>query len=130
MTYTIKACVLGGVLLGLTGAVSTGASAQGADGLMYITFSRNVALPGTELPAGTYIFEVINQESSSKVVHVASRDRRKHYLLAMTLPVERPANLAPGQVITFGEASPGAAPPIKAWFPDGARVGQQFNYQD
>ena len=86
-----------------------------------------MALPGVELAAGTYMFELASANNNS-VVRVSSADRRKHYLLALTYAVDRPASLAPGQAIVLGEAARGQAPQVQAWFPDGQRQGRHFIY--
>jgi hypothetical protein len=116
------------VLLGLVvGARST--QAGPAERTMYLTFSRAVGLPGVELPAGAYVFELALPMSSPSVVRVSSRDRHKTYLLALTNPIDRPARMRADQAISFGEASLGAPPPITAWFPDGTEYGRQFIYR-
>jgi hypothetical protein len=93
----------------------------------YLTFSRSVALPGVELAAGTYIFELVMPESNSNIVRVLSKDRRRVYLTAITGLVQRPHNLK--DMVTFGEAPRGMAPPIKAWFPPETSTGRLFLYR-
>ena len=95
--------------------------------LMYITFSRSVALPGVELNAGTYSFTMPANDTS--LVRVSSKDGKKIYLTAFTYRIERPENLKPGQVITFGETPRGMAPQVDAWFPEGENSGRQFIYR-
>ena len=95
----------------------------------YITFSRSVALPGVELAAGTYIFELAIPDSHSNLVRVSSRDRRHVYLQAFTYSVARPATMAKKQVVTFGEVTGAASPPIAAWYPPDLDSGRQFIYR-
>src|SRR5262245_7767780 len=95
----------------------------------YLTFSKAVALPGVELAAGTYIFELPMPGSERHIVRVMSRDRHQVYLTAFTNLVPRPRNLNPKQVVTFGEASKDAAPPIKVWYPTGGGDGREFIYK-
>lgn len=95
----------------------------------YITFSRAVALPGVELAAGTYLFELAAPETDQTVVRVSSRDRRHIYLQAFTYSVARPANLRNNEIVTFGEVSGAAAPPIAAWYPPDLESGRQFIYR-
>jgi hypothetical protein len=95
----------------------------------YITFSRAVQLPGVELAAGTYIFELAAPDSDRTIVRVSSRDRRHVYLLAFTNSVARPATLKDDEIVTFREVTGAAAPPIAAWYPPDLDSGRQFIYR-
>jgi hypothetical protein len=122
----LKVAAIGALFLGLVGAASTHAQMNPAR-TTYLTFSGAVALPGVELPAGTYIFELPSSTVGDGMVRVASRDRRQIYLTAFTHQIDRPAGAA-NLRIAFGEAPAGVAPPIRAWFPAGERLGRQFIY--
>lgn len=125
--HSFKALAAGGLFLGLVlAAAATRASTT--DHVMYVTFSGAVALPGVELSAGTYVFELADGISDHSVVRVSSKDRRKTYLQAFTNPIERPRNLKEGQIVTLGESARGVAPQVRAWYPDGASMGREFIY--
>jgi len=124
----LKAVALVGVLTGLVLATAS-PKAVTLDRAMYLTFSRSVAIPGAELAAGTYVFELASPMSETSIVRVASRDHKKTYLLAFTNVVDRPANLKSGQVVTLGESAKGVPPPITTWFPDDSSTGRQFIYR-
>jgi hypothetical protein len=94
----------------------------------YLTFSAPVRLPGVTLPAGTYIFERPEAQTSLRVVRVLARDRTRIYLTAVTQLVERPGKLPAHQFVTLGEAANGMPAPVTAWFPLGDRLGNQFIY--
>src|SRR5262245_57470357 len=83
------------------GILTVGAAAVKAlpleNRLMYITFSGPVALPGVELQAGTYAFELATPTNDSTLVRVSSKDHRIVYLTAFTLRIDRPRTLRPGQ---------------------------------
>jgi hypothetical protein len=117
----------GVALLVLLAGSSTGAMVN-AKRTTYFTFSKSVQLPGVALPAGTYIFEVVNPYTSSDVVTVLSRDRSKLYLLRMTNRIERPQTGDLKATVTLGEAPSGNPPTIKAWFPEGETSGRAFIY--
>jgi hypothetical protein len=123
-----KALALVGVLAGMVMGTAS-PRAVTLERTMYLTFSRPVAIPGAELAAGTYVFELAAPISSSGAVRVLSRDRRTIYLLAFTNEISRPANLKPGQVVTLGESAKGVPPPVTAWFPDESSTGRQFIYR-
>jgi hypothetical protein len=128
MTRRLKTLAFGGVLLALAGSASTHAWAGNAERTMYVTFSGAVALPGVQLTAGTYIFELAAPNHDLSLVRVLSRDRNKIYFLAFTNMVPRPASLRANQVVTLGEHAAGAAAPVKVWYPAGADQGREFVY--
>ena len=117
---------------GVAALVLLASSSTGAIGnakrTTYFTFSKSVQLPGVALPAGRYIFEVVNPFASSDVVAVLSPDRSKVYLLRITNRIERPRTSDLKSTVTLGEAPAGNPPPIKAWFPDGETSGRAFIY--
>jgi hypothetical protein len=123
----LKTLAFLGVLLGLViGTASP--KAVTLERTMYLTFNRPVAIPGAELAAGTYVFELASPMTSLSLVRVLSRDRRKIYLLAFTNEINRPEHMKPGQVVTLGESARGVPPPITAWFPEDSSTGRQFIY--
>src|SRR5687768_10382080 len=104
--------VLAAVLMTAAGVSS--ATALSSSRVNHVTFSGTVALPGVVLPGGTYIFEAMaGGGGRGQIVRVSSRAGR-HYFMAFTRAVERPATIRPDQVITLGEAPAGAARPIAA----------------
>jgi hypothetical protein len=96
--------------------------------MTYLKFSSAVALPGTTLDNGEYIFAIANPASSSNVVVVKSRHGSKVHGLFLTMPITRPAKARNDAMVTLGEGRPGTPPPIKAWFPMGETTGYQFIY--
>ena len=115
----------GAVLWGFAGMVGSASTFNKAT---YFKFSGAVALPGVTLNAGEYVFELVNPNTSRNVVQVRNRERSKVYLTAITLPLHRPTGAASAAAVTLGEAQPGSAPPIKAWFPEGETMGFAFIY--
>ena len=99
----------GVVLLGVLGTSATGAFSNPSR-TTYFTFSRTVQMPGVALPAGTYIFEVMNPNGGSDVVRVLSRDRKvdvSHEVDARRVSsVERQSRAS----ITLGETPAGTPP--------------------
>jgi hypothetical protein len=129
MTRRLRNLVFGGVVLGLVGA-TVPTRADVTDRTMYITFNRPVALPGVELRAGTYVFELAAPTNTNALVRVTSKNRDKVYLMAFTVGVDRPRSMRADQVVTLGEAAPGKAPRIHVWFPAGESQGRQFIYDE
>jgi hypothetical protein len=125
---SVVASVFGVLSLGLVlAAPMHGAERTVALRTNYLTFSGPVALPGVTLQAGTYIFERV-LETEPDVVVVRDRDRSKVFYMAFTERTARPAGMKPGQMVSFGEARPGTAPPIAAWYPIGSSAGHRFVY--
>jgi hypothetical protein len=94
----------------------------------YLTFSGPVALPGVTLAAGSYVFELADPTGGSNAVVVRNKARTEHYFLGLTLRVDRPGGLAGEGAVSFGEARPGEARPIVAWYPPDSASGMKFIY--
>ena len=95
----------------------------------YLTFSQAVALPNVTLRAGTYVFERADPNGSPRIVRVLSRDRRIVYYTGFTNSVARPYDVRADTMVSFSEATPGAPPPIKNWWPVGEATGHEFIYR-
>jgi len=129
MNGRIFACLVGFGIVALAAVTGFAEAWPLGSHTHYITFSRAVQLPGVELAAGTYIFELATPDSDRTIVRVSSRDRRHVYLQAFTLDVARPANLKQDEIVTFREVTGAAAPPIAAWYPPDLESGRQFIYR-
>src|SRR6185503_9594064 len=122
MFSNLRLATVGALFLGLVVVAST--NARGDSGhTNYLTFSGAVSLPGVELAAGTYVFDVPTSAMSNSIVRVSSRDRKKVFLTAYTRDVQRPRGDDGKLLVQLGEAPAGAARPIAAWFPIGSSVG-------
>ena len=97
-------------LLGLVASSSATGSMMDHRRTTYFTFSAPVQMPGVILPAGTYIFEVVNPDSSADVVSVRSRDRSKVHLMQFTRFVERPSKGKLLATVSLGETRDAPAP--------------------
>jgi len=118
------------MLLGVTMAPSTGAAAMPSyNRTMHLTFNRPVALPGVALGSGTYIFELADPMNAWNVVHVLSNDRSRVYYTGFTRVVDRPEGLRSNQAISFFEAAPNKAQPIRVWWPQDDSTGREFIYR-
>ena len=128
MFGNLKLAAVGALSLGLVMGAAGIARSDNAPHTNYVSFSRAVTLPGVELAAGTYIFETPTNSMANSIVRVSSRDRKKVFLTAYTRQVERSKSDRGKVLITLGEATSGAVPPVSAWFPIGESVGHQFIY--
>jgi hypothetical protein len=117
----------GVVLLGVLATSATGAMSDNRH-TTYFTFNRTVQLPGVALPAGTYIFEVVNPNGGSDVVKVVSRDRKQLFLMRLTRFTYRPQRGSLESTVTLGETATGHPPTVKAWYPHSETRGREFIY--
>src|ERR1043165_2215941 len=60
-------------------------SAQGLEEKIRVTFSGPVEIPGSVLPAGTYVFEALE---SGRATRILSADEQHVYATLLTVPVE------------------------------------------
>jgi hypothetical protein len=109
------------------------AAALGAQGtqnrLEYLTFSGPVALPGVVLAPGEYAFEIANPMTNRDIVRVSDAATRSTRFLGMTQRAVRPPDAASNVHVQLGEARPGGAAPILAWYPMYDSGGRQFIYR-
>jgi hypothetical protein len=124
------AAVLAAALAVAGAACSTLSAAEGdaARHTNYLTFSRPISLPGVTLAAGSYIFELADPMVSGEIVRVLSRSRSQVYYAGFTERVDRPWNMPRDQMVVFGEAARGTAPPVTVWYPLYEGSGFKFRY--
>jgi LPXTG-motif cell wall-anchored protein len=123
--------VLGMAALGL--AVAPIARADAWDKKTTITFSGPVEIPGVHLtgygilPAGTYVFKVLDSASDRHIVQISSKDELTVYATILAIPNTR---LKPTDktVITFRERPAGEPEALRAWFYPGRQSGEEFVY--
>ncbi len=106
---------------------ASGAHADEWNKRTFLTFSAPVQIPGATLPAGTYLFQLADPDSSRHVVMVASKDGTQVYGLFLTISNDR-LETPSENVVMFGEAPAGAPPALQAWWYPGNRIGEEFVY--
>jgi hypothetical protein len=98
-----------------------------------ITFSGPVEIPGVHmtgwgvLPAGTYVFKVLDSQSDRHIVQIFSKDELTVYATILAIPNYR---LKPTDktVMTFRERPAGEPEALRAWFYPGRNWGEEFVY--
>jgi hypothetical protein len=99
-----------------------------------ITFSGPVEIPrihSTEigvLPAGTYVFKVLDSSSNRHIVQIFSKDERTVRATILAIPNYR-LKTTNETVITFRERASGQPEALRAWFYPGENWGDEFVYQ-
>lgn len=109
------------------------ASADAWNRKTVITFSGPVEIPGVHLPgwgvlpAGTYVFKILNSQSNRHVVQIFSKDEKTVYATILAIPNYR-LKATDKTVITFRERPAGQPEALRAWFYPGRNWGEEFVY--
>ena len=101
------------------------AKADQFDKKTLVTFDQPVEVPGTVLPAGTYVFSRITDNPN--VVRISSADETHVIATLLAIPDYR-MEAAEETVITFEERPNGSPKAIKSWFYPGENTGEEFIY--
>jgi hypothetical protein len=124
-TRLFMACALAFVV-SLAG--TTAAAQEPANQLTYFTFSAPFELPGGKtLPAGKYVFRIMDSPSNRHIVHVMSEDQTQVHATLMAIPTQR-LEPASEPEVRFMEAEANAPPAIRTWWYPGRSVGHEFIY--
>ncbi|HTX38819.1 MAG TPA: hypothetical protein VME43_27520 [Bryobacteraceae bacterium] len=91
------------------------------------TFSGPVAIPGQVLPAGTYVFKLLNSSSSRHVVQVFNQDENHVYGTFLAIP-DYHMHASSQTLVKFHERPAGEPQAIKSWFYPGRNYGHEFVY--
>jgi hypothetical protein len=106
------------------------AFAQRTDKKTIVTFSQPIEIPGVGqqyLPAGKYVFKLVDSLSSRDIVQVLSEDESHVFATILTIANYR-LKATDKTVMTFRERASGQPEAIRAWFYPGANWGQEFVY--
>ncbi len=123
-------------LVGLAGCgllLAPSIKADDYDKKTTVTFSAPVAIPPVHLqgwgtlPAGTYVFKLLNSSSNRHIVQIFNEDQTKIYATILAIPNYR-LEAKDKTVITFNEGIRGKPESLRAWFYPGANWGEEFVY--
>ena len=98
-----------------------------------VTFSGPVEIPGVHLqgwgtlPAGTYVFKILDSQSDRHVVQIFNQDETVIYATILAIPNYR-LKATDKTVITFTERPAGEPEALRAWFYPGRNWGEEFVY--
>ncbi|QOY86433.1 hypothetical protein [Paludibaculum fermentans] len=120
--------------LALLGAIMTpSACADAWDKKTVMTFSGPVEIPGVHLtgwgvlPAGTYVFKIVDSQSDRHIVQIFSKDELTIYATILAIPNYR-LKATDKTVVTFRERPAGQPEALRAWFYPGRNWGEEFVY--
>jgi hypothetical protein len=98
-----------------------------------VTFSGPVEIPGVHLqgwgvlPAGTYVFRILDSKSDRHIVQIFNQDETAIYATILAIPNYR-LKATDKTVITFRERPAGEPEALRAWFYPGRNWGEEFVY--
>jgi hypothetical protein len=95
-----------------------------------VTFSAPVEVPGVGLhllPAGTYLFKLMDSPSDRNIVQIFNEDGTQLYTTILAIANYR-LHVTDKTVMKFRERAEGQPEALRAWFYPGANWGQEFVY--
>ena len=95
-----------------------------------VTFSTPVEVPGVGaqvLPAGTYVFKIMDSLSDRHIVQIFNAEETHVYTTILAVPNYR-LHSTDKTVMTFKERAEGQPEAIRAWFYPGHQWGEEFVY--
>ena len=117
----------------LSAAFTPSANADEWNKKTTVTFSSPVEIPGVHLqgwgvlPAGTYVFKLLDSKSDRHIVQIFNQDETTVYATILAIPNYR-LKATDKTVITFNEGIRDRPEAIRAWFYPGANWGEEFVY--
>jgi len=117
----------------LGAAFSPNAKADDWNKKTTVTFSGPVEIPGVHLkgwgvlPAGTYVFKILDSKSDRHIVQIFSQDELTVYATILAIPNYR-LQATDKTVMTFRERPAGEPEALRAWFYPGRNSGEEFVY--
>ena len=114
-------------------ALAPGAKADAWNRKTVITFSGPVEIPGVHLagwgvlPAGTYVFKILDSQSDRHIVQIFNKDETTIYATILAIPNYR-LKATSKTVMTFSERPAGQPEALRAWFYPGKNWGEEFVY--
>lgn len=125
-----RALLFGCSLVVLSPMFSAALYAQSSNKKTTVKFSVPVEIPGISaqvLPAGTYVFTLLDSMSDRNVVQIFNEDQTHIYATILAIPNYR-LRATDKTVMTFAERAAGDPQAIRAWFYPGDNWGQEFVY--
>ena len=94
-----------------------------------LTFSDPVMVPGATLQPGTYVFQLVDSNTSRHTVQVTKENDRNVIALAQAVPMKRTEPKG-DIVVRFNPTDVGSPPALKGWFYPGSLYGHEFIYPE
>ena len=95
--------------------------------LTIVSLPEEVQVPGAVLPAGTYLFKLMDNEGSRTIVQIFNADGTQLVTTIFAIADYR-ATISDKTIMTFDERPDGQPEALKAWFYPGDNYGVAFLY--
>jgi hypothetical protein len=92
-----------------------------------VTTNAPIEVPGKALPAGTYVFKLLDSPSDRNIVQIFDKDEKHLLATVLTVPDYR-LKPADKPLLHFEERPSGTPEALKAWFYPGEDYGREFVY--
>ena len=133
MKYLRKLATPASCLALMLASLSTNVNASEWNRKTVVTISGPIEIPGVHLkgwgilPAGTYVFKVMDSQSNRHIVQIFSQDEKTIYATILAVPNYR-LKATDKTVMTFTERPVGEPEALRAWFYPGRNFGEEFVY--
>ena len=95
-----------------------------------VSFNHRVEIPGGQvLPAGKYVFKVLDPAANPNIIQILSEDEKHLYGTIMAIPKYR-SRQSEKTVMTFSAKGTGGPKAIRTWFYPGSTRGVEFVYPE
>ncbi|MGD1021788.1 MAG: hypothetical protein ABR880_03320 [Candidatus Sulfotelmatobacter sp.] len=122
-----KVSIAVGLIIALSLFLGLVAHADEADQATTISFSEPVQIPGQVLPAGTYVFRLLDGDLDLHVVQIFNADRTVLYATVQTIPTDRP-KATDRTVVALAQRGTGQPDALLRWFYPEQTTGTEFLY--
>jgi hypothetical protein len=116
-----------GLIIAFSLLFGLAAHADESDQATTVTFSQAIQVPGQVLPAGTYLFKLVNSDSDQNIVQVFNADRTVLYATLQTISTER-QEPTDHTAVALAEQGAGQPDVLLKWFYPGRETGNEFLY--
>ena len=122
-----KGYIAVGLIIAFTLFFELAAHADEYDEATTMTFSQPVQIPGQVLPAGTYLFKLVDISSDRNLVQIFNADKTVLYATLQTIPTERQEPTG-NTVVALAEEGTAQPEALLKWFYPGLETGNEFVY--
>jgi len=122
-----KGYIAVGLIIAFAVFFELAAHADESDQATTITFSEPIQIPGQVLPAGSYLFKLIDSDTDRNIVQVFNTDRTVLYATLPTIATDR-QEPAEDTMLTLAMPEAGGPSVLVNWLYPGHETGNEFVY--